>query len=346
VSWFADVGYNERDLDLVRFRPSTVDDAVAAYVTRFTVADEDERARVRQSIDRTDVDTLWSFSQRRSVAAWRTHSIPLALEAIDARCVTEYLSAQTRSDARFALYVAREIGATDDLIFSRVELFATRTLLHDLDRDLDALSRVTELSQVGYVDVQTSHGLGVLPVTPLAADPASSGASAFTLWRTAPILHSAGAPFAPTINVVAIAADLADRCDAASLSTGAIVMTPLAAQWFTENPSMTFIPTLGCVSFVVATSPDGTDVVEVYVSELPEETDATELATMATANDLLTERVVATARGRVLVLLAPEPEFEPRPATPDRRALLEDLTGLVGAALAGADTVPPVLHGP
>lgn len=298
--------YEERDLDLVRFRASLTDDKISMVVARSSVASDDELRRMREEMDADDVGLLDIFALRRSVAAWRSGSMGLSLDALDAVVLPPGASRSVNHDFRFVLYVALVVGVSEADIDARVGK-TTRNARTAIERDLDSLQRATDVSQLGFVEVHSSYGLGVLRLsrTQSQTDPQwLEGAS--IIHSGAPIVHSPIDEAAPSVNLASLVVDIADAVDASGVLTGPIDVASLAARWFSEAPSASFVPTHGCLSFTVTTG-ENDGYVDVFVAELPTDIDPAELAQLATSNDLLDERVEATSRGAVIVLVCPAP---------------------------------------
>ena len=303
-----DASYEDRDLDYVRFRPSPTDDRIAMTVTRSTIAERDELIQMRMDMDEYDDDLLDIFTLRRIVAARRSNSMSLALEAFDAAILPGPPWRTKESDFRLPIFVALSLGVVESQIITRVDR-AAPVVQAAVTRDLETMSRVSDISMVGAIEVQTSHGLGLLNLP-------RSAVSADNMWLAgASIIHS-GSPIvhsnsdeAPSVNLASVTVDIADAVDAAGFITGPIAVSALAALWFSENPSATFVPTYGCLGFTVSTQSDAHVFVDVTVAELPPDIDADELAQLATSNDMLDERAMATSRGSTLVLVTPAPLY-------------------------------------
>jgi hypothetical protein len=299
--------YEDRDLDLVRFQPTPIDDQISMVVVRSSVASDDELDRMRAEMDADDVALLDIFATRRSVAAWRSNSISLALEALDATILPPGMSRSPNHDFRFVLYMANMVGVSDTEVDARIEK-TTKNARTALERALDSIGRATDMSQIGYVEVKTSHGLGVLHLSRSQAQTDAQwliGAS--IIHSGSPIVHSSVDDIAPSVNLASLAVDIADAVDVTGVPTGPINVASLAAQWFSESPSASFVPTHGCLNFSVATNGVDDGYIDIFVAELPEDIDPSELAQLATSNDLLDERIVATSRGAVLVVMCPAP---------------------------------------
>lgn len=308
MSPILDASYEDRDLDYVRFRPSPTDDRIAMTVTRSTIADRDELIQMRTDMDEYDDDLLDIFTLRRIVAALRSNSMSLALEAFDAAILPGPPWRTKESDFRLPIFVALSLGVEESEIVARADR-AAPVVQAAVSRDLETMSRVSDMSMVGAIEVQSSHGLGVLHLP-------RSAVSADNMWLAgASIIHS-GSPIvhstsdeAPSVNLAALTVDIADAVDAAGMITGPIAVSALAALWFSENPSATFVPTHGCLGFTVATESHANVFVDITVAELPMDIDAGELAQLAISNDMLDERAMATSRGSTLVLVTPAPLY-------------------------------------
>lgn len=303
-----DASYEDRDLDYVRFRPSPTDDRIAMTVTRSTIAERDELIQMRMDMDEYDDDLLDIFTLRRIVAARRSNSMSLALEAFDAAILPGPPWRTKGSDFRLPIYVALSLGVDESQIVTRTDR-AAPIVQAAVSRDLETMSRVSDISMVGAIEVQTSHGLGLLhlPRNAVGADNMwLAGAS--IIHSGSPIVHSTSDE-APSVNLAAVTVDIADAVDAAGMITGPIAISALAALWFSESPSATFVPTHGCLGFTVATKRDANVFVDITVAELPPDIDADELAQLAISNDMLDERALATSRGSTLVLVTPAPLY-------------------------------------
>ena len=138
------------------------------------------------------------------------------------------------------------------------------------------------------------------------------GTPTFGLWG-APRQADNFVPFAPTTNLAQLCASLADALDASgAVVTGPIGQDQLAATSFSLTTAGSYVPTLGCLSFVahdVAGS-----ALTAFVAELPEDEEVSRdddryADTLAAAARQSDGQVAVADRSR-LIVLSPQPSFD------------------------------------
>lgn len=294
--------------EFIRFRPETNDDAVAGVV-RSVVAEGEEGCDVfRHGLSTDEIDTLRLFAMRRTLLGRRSSSLGPIYEAMDAFALLPTINdVPWDSWVKGAFFVSRGVGGDLDSMDRR---FA------DLNPDaaerchvaVEAMARVNELAQCHLVEVTTDHGAGFVETLVFRGTPT------FGVWG-APRQADNALTFQPATNLAQLCSSLADALDASGkLTTGPIAQDQLAATSFSQTASGSYLPTLGCLSFVAWDIAGAA--LTVFVAELPTETDddldsavrvdAAALAAAATETD----GQVAVADASRVILLSPQPSFD------------------------------------
>jgi hypothetical protein len=300
--------YDSNAGEFIRFRPEANDDAVAGVV-RSVVAEGEEGCDVfRHGLDVDEVDTLRLFGMRRTLLGRRSSALGPIYEALDAFAVLPGESdVPWDTWVKGAFFVSRGMGGDLDSMERR---FADLhpDCAHRCHVAVEAMDRVSELSQCHLVEVATNYGTGFVETLVFQGKPT------FGLWG-APRQADNILTYQPTTNLAQLCASLADALDSSQkVTTGPIGQDQLAATSFSLTAAGSYLPTLGCLSFVahdVAGS-----ALTVFVAELPVESeddlddgnhlDAAALAEAANQTD----GQAAVADALRVILLSPQPSFD------------------------------------
>jgi hypothetical protein len=304
----AENGYELNAGEFIRFRPEANDDAVAGVV-RSVVAEGEEGCDVfRHGLDIDEIDTLRLFGMRRTLLGRRSSSLGPIYEAMDAFALLPGENdVPWDTWVKGAFFVSRGMGGDLNSMERRFTDLHPDSA-HRCHVSVEAMDRVSELSQCHLVEVTTNYGTGFVETLVFQGKPT------FGLWG-APRQADNILTYEPTTNLAQLCASLADALDSSEkVTTGPIGQDQLAATSFSLTAAGSYLPTLGCLSFVahdVAGS-----ALTVFVAELPLETDddlddrdhydAADLA--AAANE--TDGQAAVADASRVILLSPQPSFD------------------------------------
>jgi hypothetical protein len=318
----AGVTYDRAAGDLVRFRATETDDAVAALVRAVVAEGWDGAEEFRRALTRDALDALALFVARRVVLARRSSSMSAVYEALDAvALMAAPEEVAWDSWVKTGLFVARTLGGDADQLNRQFEDVASEDLVGRWHVALEAMNRVEELSQCHMAEVATSYGVGLVE---LLTFPDSPGG-----FYRAPGLAKGPVPYAPVTNLADLAVRLADSLDASgAVSTGPLVQDQLAATTFTLTSAGSYIECTGCLSFEAA-GHDARGAYLVYVAELPGGTDVAALADAAAS----TGAQSSLYEGQRLIVLSPQPSFD---EADDEPVDLAGAESLAVAALNGA----------
>jgi hypothetical protein len=283
--------------EFIRFRADANDDAVVGVV-RSIVAEGPEGCDVfRRGLGDDETDTLRLFAMRRTLLGRRQASLAPLYEGLDALAILP-----TPEDVPWdswmkgALFVARSMGGNLELVERRFDELSG-PLFERGHVAFEAMNRIESLDQCHLVEVMTDHGIGVVETM---------------VFRSKSTISFLGAPrqsdnvinFSPTTNIAQLAVSLADAFDASGkVTTGPIGQDQIAASSVGQTASGSYIPVTGCLSFVADNSAGS---FTVYVAELPEDADVTELTEGANA----THEQFGASDGRRLIVLSPQPSFD------------------------------------
>ncbi len=306
--------------DFVRFRDDERDTVIGSLVRDVSLAGADAAADLRMTLGAREAGTLGLFAMRRTLVARRLASTSAAGDALAAFALEPTMATVPwDSWLKAALFVVRSVGGDVDAVAGRFADLADGRAVQRFAVAVDALERVTSLTQCHLVEVSTSHGTGFVE-TLVFRDAAPPG------WLgTAPRLGDRYVGYGPTTNLAQVAAALADALD----DTGDVVTGPLGPDQLAAGPfglalPGSYVPTTGCLSFVAETTRDGGSY-SVFVAELPAEADVEELVDV----DLDDDQVVVAHDRRVVLAMA-QPSFEDDGPTVD----LGPVTSLARSALA------------
>jgi len=294
--------------EFVRYRPEANDDVVGGVVRSVVAEGEEGCDAFRRGLGVDEVDTLRLFAMRRTLLARRLSSQGPIYEALDGFALLPSANdVPWDSWVKGAFYVSRAIGGDLDSMERRfVELHPDAT--HRCHVAVEAMDRVSELSQCHLVEVTTNYGIGFVETLVFQGKPTLG------LWG-APRQANNVLSFRPTTNLAQLSASLADALDASGkVTTGPIGQDQLAATSFSQTTPGSYLPVLGCLSFVA--SDVAGSALTVFVAELPQNpeddldlnrpVDAIELAAAASEID----GQVAVADGSRVILLSPQPSFD------------------------------------
>ena len=294
--------------EFIRYRPVATDDAVAGVVRSVVAEGEEGCDAFRRGLGTDEVDTLRLFGMRRTLLARRLASLSPLYEALDAFALLPRVTeVPWDSWVKGALFVSRSIGGDLDSMERRfVDLHPDAR--HRCHVAVEAMDRISELSQCHLVEVGTTYGIGFVETLVFEGKPTLG------LWG-APRQADNALSYRPTTNLAQLCASLADAFDASgTVTTGPIAQDQLAATSFSQTTPGSFIPVLGCLSFV-ATDVAGS-ALTAFVAELPLPTEddldldtalrATALAAAASEID----GQVAVADASRVILLSPQPSFD------------------------------------
>jgi hypothetical protein len=294
--------------EFIRYRPEANDDAVAGVVRSVVAEGEEGCEAFRRGLGADEVDTLRLFAMRRTLLGRRLSSLSPIYDALDAFSLLSSINdVPWDSWVKGAFYVSREFGGDLDSMERRfVDLHPDAA--HRCHVAVEAMDRVSDLSQCHLVEVTTNYGIGFVETLVFQGKPTLG------LWG-APRQADNVLSFRPTTNLAQLCASLADALDAsAKVTTGPIGQDQLAATSFSQFAPGSYLPVLGCLSFVsfdVAGS-----ALTAFVAELPTTTDddldldsRLDAAALATAASEI-DGQVAVAQGSRLILLSPQPSFD------------------------------------
>jgi hypothetical protein len=334
------VTYEDRDVDLVRFRPSDQDGVFAAILADFLARGPAERDVLRRDLDEADLEKVSLFSLRRALSATRTLSSAAALEALDAQLLSGACATGVPpAEMKVALYAYRSIGNDPETLADR---FDDARAGEALALALDALTRVSSWAEIGFAPVTTHYGSGLLALPrPRGWNSGGSGAwgggfAALPVLSFAPVLHDDEPGFEPRGNLAALAVRLADDLERAGWSPRPMLVEGLASSWFDPEAPHGYVPSNACVTFSVGREGSGIDPLGVWVAELEETDELDDLVAAANDPELSGGLTLAAGRGGRLVLLAATPSFD----DPDEVSTidLEEFATVVGAALDDPST--------
>jgi hypothetical protein len=293
--------------EFIRYRPETNDDAVAGVVRSVVAEGEGGCDVFRHGLDTGAVDTLRLFAMRRTLLARRLSSLGPIYEALDAFALLPINDVPWDSWFKGALYVSRGIGG-DPASMERRFVDLHPDAEHRCHVAVDAMDRVSALSQCHLVEVTTTYGTGFVETLVFQGKPT------FGLWG-APRQADNVLSFQPTTNLAQLCASLADALDSSGkVTTGPIGQDQLSATSFSQTTPGSYLKVLGCLSFV-ATDIAGS-ALTAFVAELPlageddldldTRLDAPALALAASEID---DQVAVADPSRV-ILLSPQPSFD------------------------------------
>jgi hypothetical protein len=285
--------------EFVRVRADANDDLVAGII-RSVVAEGDQGYDTfRRDLSEDENETLRVFVMRRTLQGHRQSSMGLLYEAIDGcALMSTPLDVPWDTWLRAALYFAENLGGDLSVIGRRFGDLADADVAARCDVALEAMNRVSTLSQCRLVEVRTTYGVGLVELL-VFRDHSHTGFS------RAPKLGSNEIAYETDTNLAQLASGLADALDATStVVCGPIAQDQLAASSFAMQVPGSYLPSKGCLSFVAGNRITRASYT-VLVAELTDETDGDAL--VQAANDTNDQRAFFDAPR--LVLLSPQPNF-------------------------------------
>jgi hypothetical protein len=286
--------------EFVRVRTDANDDVVAGII-RAVVAEGDQGADLfRHGLSEVENDALRMFVMRRTLQGHRQSSLGLLYEAIDGcALMSSPLDVPWDTWLRAAFYFAQNLGGDLNAIGRRFGDVADADVAARCDVALEAMNRVSSLSQCRLVEVRTTYGVGLVELL-VFRDHSHTGFS------RAPKLGSNEIAYEPQTNLAQLASSLADALDATgTVVCGPIAQDQLAASSFAMQVSGSYLPSSGCLSFIVDGRTPGSSYT-VLVVELTDETNGDDL--VEAANN--TDDQCALFDAPRLVLLSPQPNFD------------------------------------
>lgn len=160
VQMLDDLEYRVRDLDLVRFVESEVDERVRVAITHIAILSSVDRHEVLSRVE----PTLFSdFAKRRCVLARRTSRSLYALEAVAGCLVAPVRNPLSwRRDLTYALMVLVRLGGDVETARHEVERMSDEQLEDVFDEIAASLERVAAPESIGRLEVRTSFGEGLI----------------------------------------------------------------------------------------------------------------------------------------------------------------------------------------
>jgi hypothetical protein len=286
--------------EFVRVRVDANDDVVAGIIRGVVTEGDQGCDAFRRGLSESENETLRMFVMRRTLQGHRQSSMGLFYEAIDG-CALMSTSLDVPWDTwlRAAFYFSQELGGDLNAIGRRFGDLADADVAIRCDVALEAMNRVTSLSQCRLVEVRTTYGVGLVELL-VFRDNSHTGFS------RAPKLGSNEISFEPETNLAQLISSLADALDAtSSVVCGPIAQDQLAASSFAMQVPGSYLPSRGCLSLIVDNRTTGTSYT-VLVAELTEDTDGDDL--VEAANN--TDDQCAIFDAPRLVLLSPQPNFD------------------------------------
>jgi len=314
LSPFADVRYELRDDDLVRFRASDLDDRLSLTVRSLADGLDQRRDDVRVYWDEETHDTLSLFARRRLLTALRDQSSRAIEDAFDAYALMPRENdVPWESWFKATAFVARQLGVDVAQAQDRFREVATVACANRADVAFDALARIDYLGQCHVFEVSTTYGPGLVETTVVR----DQGAKSWGGITGMPVsLGQYAVGYAPTTNLAQMAATIADALDATDeVSCSSIRQDQLVGATFDLVTSGSYVESLGCLSFFADAIGEGPSIA-VSVAEIGDEEhydviyEAEGLAEeLAEAADSLTDQV-ALVVGPCVVVLSLVPDFE------------------------------------
>jgi len=294
------LSYEANAGDFVRYRSSSDDDAIGAIVRTVTSAGAERCEEFRHGLREDGATTLRLFAMRRTLQARRNASLSLIGEAMEGYALLSNPDdVPWESWFKGTLFVARSLSLDVETAGDQFAESASRDAIKRFDVAIEAMSRVDTLSQCHLMEVTTTYGTGFLEL--LVFDLLAKAGWLGTR-RTA--VNEIG--YRPLTNLTQVAVNLADSLDA----TGCLVVEPishdqLAATMFAMSVPGSYIPTMGCLSFI-AEGVDACPSFSVTIAELTDDADVAALAGAATDVD----NQAAIFDFNRLIVISAQPSFE------------------------------------
>ena len=310
---FAELAYDGRDDDLVRFQVNVHDDSLSNIVRSLADSLDDHRDEVRRSLSEADADTLLVFARRRLLSARRSHSARAIHDALDAYALVPRESdVPWESWFKATLFVGRDLGVDLDELQARFNEIAGDNSAQRANVAFDAMTRIEDLAQCHMVEVSTTYGVGLLETT-VVRDQAGHNWGGITGIPVALGQYQVG--YAPTTNLAQYCVTICDALESSGrVQCSSIRQDQLVATTFDLVTSGSYVDSLGCFSFF-ADAVEGGPNIAVTVAEVGSEEyddvryDAQDLAEeLAEAADTIEEQS-SMSWGPCLVVLSALPDF-------------------------------------
>lgn len=299
VGALANVSYDPRAADFIRFRDDPNDDVVASIARTVALTDEAQRDRFRSALDESTTDTLRLYAMRQTLRGRRRSSLNLVNDALSAFALLPTLeSVPWDTWVKGALFGARFLGRDAESLRHDFHDVASGDAGARFDIALESMNRVESLDQCHLTEVTTDHGTGFVE-TLVFKDTSWSG-----LWNSAPRAGVNVILYQPTTNLAQLASTLADAFDATgTFKTGPIGQDQLAGSLFSMTVPGSYLTTAGCLSFYAALA-DGSSLTA-FVAEMPAGTDMDEFQ----SDEPVDDQVLVIHDERLVLLLA-QPRFD------------------------------------
>ncbi|HEY5265716.1 MAG TPA: hypothetical protein VIJ40_02775 [Acidimicrobiales bacterium] len=299
-----------------------MDDSIGAIVRTVTAAGAERCEQFRRGLSEEEASTLRLFAMRRTLQARRNASLSLVSEAMDGYALSpKPEDVPWGSWFKGTLFVARSLALDIQMLGDRFAELANPDAVQHCDVDIEAMSRVDTLEQCQITEVTTTYGTGFLKLLVFELV-AKAG------WLSHRHLAVNEIGYQPTTNLAQVAVNFADSLDASGrLVAGPIEQDQLAATTFSLSVPGSYIPTLGCLSFI-AEGVDGGPSFSVVIAELADDADIPSLA--AAATDVADQAAIFDARR--LIVISAQPSFE-ESNHPDADVDFHDYEGLALNAL-------------
>lgn len=303
-----DVNYEMRDYDLLRYLDSDVDEAMRGVVETLKSMSPAQRAAV--VTQDSDVGyMLQVYGERRTLYALRQNSLTTALEAFDARLVSSRSSFELwRRDTLFSAYVAMSLGALAESLLS-----ASARLAHT-DRDeaianiVDNVERIDDLNDVGRLGVSTHYGLGILDIQIERHEPLRG---ILSVYPTSPILTKSKEQFIDShVPLAKIAVALADEVETISgVLAHDIRLYEFPVDAMRNAGLRMDVDVTTCMSLMLFNIDSAQDDFEVFVAELADETQVTELIDWVSQSTEASEFIAVCGSEAFIALLFAVPDL-------------------------------------
>jgi hypothetical protein len=222
MSSITELRYSAKARDLVRFTDDPTDDAIARDVSRILDLSPGRKEELRSRLGEADCYGLITFAKRRTVAALRSKSLPMALESVAALTLVDRSKIDFRDlSVDFPLYAVRELGGSLDEVVARAaassESGTARSFLAKARR-----AHTLTLKDCALLEVHSSYGLGYMT--------------------------RRSASYQPTTRLAEFAVLLADQVDAEGVyEIDDLHIGELPEVWFYKDRRTGHIPTAACV---------------------------------------------------------------------------------------------------
>jgi hypothetical protein len=300
-----DVAYELRDRDLLRFRDSDVDQVVHDIVAQLKA--------MSSALVQDDSDTqfiLELYSQRCIVRALRSSSLTLALDGVDAQFVMNRSAYEDwRRATLVSAFVATSLGAMPQSIIGAATNLDDPIWTEAVTSITDNVTRIDSLFDLGLLVVQTHYGIGVMDAQMERQTPTSG---IFSIYPTAPILTKSADQQSGAQDVLAmIVVALADAVETSpSVLAHHIGFSNFPADAL-MNAGLRFnIDVATCISMMLYNDDVAQDLFEVFVAELGDDDQVSELVQLVSENPDEHGFVAVVGCGPYLAMMFAVPQFD------------------------------------